>query len=66
MTHTDLIMMYGFSEDEVSRAETVLPNKQAEIADVECFTDILAVRSYAVLINVSNISRTDLEMFFEY
>ncbi|MCD8379157.1 MAG: HTH domain-containing protein [Lachnospiraceae bacterium] len=66
MTHTDLIMMYGFSEDEVSRAETVLPNKQAEIADVECFTDILAVRSYAVLINVSNISKTDLETFFEY
>ncbi len=66
MTHTDLIMMYGFSEDEVSRAETVLPNKQAEIADVECFTDILAVPSYAVLINVTNISKTDLETFFEY
>ncbi|MCD8369869.1 MAG: hypothetical protein LUC94_05990 [Clostridiales bacterium] len=66
MTHTDLIMMYGFSEDEVKRAETVLPNKQAEIADVECFTDILAVCSYAVLINVSNISKTDLETFFEY
>lgn len=66
MTHTDLIMMYGFSEDEVRQAETILPNKKAEVADIECFTDILAVRSYAILINAPNTAKNDLETFFKY
>ena len=66
MTHTDAIMMYGFSEDEVKRAETVLPNKKAEIVNIDCFTDILATCSYAIILNVSNTEKSDLETFFEF
>ncbi len=66
MTHTDAIMMYGFSEDEVKLAETVLPNKKSEVLNIDCFTDILATRSYAIILNVSNTEKSDLETFFEF
>lgn len=59
LTHTDTIMMYGFSEDEVRQAETVLPNKKAEIVTIGCFTDILATCSYAIIINVPNTAKND-------
>lgn len=66
LVHKHDVFMYGFSDEEAAQVESALPNKDSDVVPLECFTDIMALPAYAVIINASKICSDDLHTLFDY
>lgn len=60
------VFAYGFTPDEENIMRKVLPAKESYLTSADCFTDLIAVNSYAILINVPAVSFEDWDMLWEY
>lgn len=66
MIHTNNVFTYGFTPNEEKFIEKMLPTKKSILTSTDCFTDIIACKSYAILINMSAVSDDDLDMLWDY
>lgn len=57
---------YGFAPNEEKFIEKMLPTKKSTLTSTDCFTDIIACKSYAIIINMSAVSDDDLDMLWDY
>lgn len=64
MIHTDNVFVYGFSQSEEQYIQKMLPTQESYITPTDCMTDILAINSYAIFINVNATSEHDLQLLW--
>ena len=64
--YTYNVFAYGFAPDEEKIIKKMLPTKESYLTLTDCFTDLIAVNSYAILINVPAVSFEDWDMLWEY
>lgn len=60
------VFAYGFTQKEEKTIKKMLPTKESKLISTDCFTDIIAISSYAILINDPAVSFEDWGMFWEY
>ena len=48
--YTYNVFAYGFTHDEEKMIKKMLPIKESNFTSTDCFTDLIAISSYAILI----------------
>lgn len=66
MIQTNDVFTYGFTVNEESLIKTMLPNKKSVLTPTDCFTDLIACKSYAIFINTATTSDSELNMLWDY
>lgn len=64
--YTYNVFAYGFTPDEEKIIKKMLPTKESHLTSTDCFTDLIAVNSYAMLINVPAVSFEDWDMLWDF
>lgn len=64
--YTYNVFAYGFAPDEEKIIKKMLPTKESYLTSTDCFTDLIAINSYAMLINVSAVSFEEWDILWEY
>lgn len=60
------VFAYGFTQEEEKNIKKMLPTKDSYLTSTDCFIDLIAIKSYALLINVPTVSLEDWDMLWEY
>lgn len=66
MIRTYDVFSYGFSAIEENYIQSMLPDKKSVFIPTNCFTDLIACNSYAIFINTTTASDSDLNMLWDY
>lgn len=66
MLQTYHIFTYGFTAIEENIIEKLLPNKKSVLVSTDCFTDLIACNSYAILIHAASVADEDFKMLWNY
>lgn len=64
--YTYNVFAYGFTPDEEKIIKKMLPTKESRLSSTDCFTDLIAINSYAMLINVPAVSLEDWDMLWDF
>lgn len=66
MLQTYHIFTYGFTAIEENIIEKLLPNKKSVLVSTDCFTDLIACNSYAILVHAASVADEDFKMLWNY
>lgn len=66
MLQTYHIFTYGFTAIEENIIGKMLPDKKSVLVSTDCFTDLIACHSYAILIHAASIADEDFKMLWNY
>ena len=66
MLRTYYIFTYGFTTIEENIIGKMLPDKKSVLVSTECFTDLVACNSYAILIHAASVADEDFKMLWNY
>lgn len=66
MIHIDNVFAYGFTQEEEKIIKKMLPAKESYLTSTDCFTDLIAVNSYAIFINASEVPYDEWDILWEY
>lgn len=64
--YTYNVFAYGFTPEEEKTIKKMLPTKESYLTLTDCFIDLIAINSYAILISVPAVSFEDWDMLWEY
>jgi hypothetical protein len=59
------IFTYGFTAIEENIIGKMLPDKKSVLAAADCFTDLAACSSYAILIHAASVADEDFKMLWK-
>lgn len=62
MLQTHHIFTYGFTAVEKNIIGKMLPDKKSILVSTDCFTDLKACHSYAILIHAASVADEDFKM----
>ena len=60
------IFTYGFTAIEENIIGKTLPDKKSVLVTADCFTDLAACNSYAILIHAASVADEDFKMLWNY
>lgn len=66
MLQTYRIFTYGFNAIEENIMGKMLPDKKSVLVSTDCFTDLIACNSYAILIHATSVADEDFKMLWNY
>ncbi len=66
MLRTYYIFTYGFTAIEENIIGKMLPDKKSVLVSTDCFTDLAACNSYAILIHAASVADEDFKMLWNY
>lgn len=66
MLRTYHIFTYGFTAIEENIIGKMLPDKKSVLVSADCFTDLVACNSYAILIHAASVSDEDFKLLWNY
>ena len=66
MLRTYHIFTYGFTAIEENIIGKMLPDKKSVLVSADCFTDLVACNSYAILIHAASVADEDFKMLWNY
>lgn len=66
MLRTYYIFTYGFTAIEENIIGKMLPDKKSVLVSTDCFTDLVACNSYAILIHAVSVADVDFKMLWNY
>ncbi len=58
MLRTYYIFTYGFTAIEENIIGKMLPDKKSVLVSTDCFTDLVACNSYAILIHAASVAKS--------
>lgn len=66
MLQTYHIFTYGFTAIEENTIGKMLPDKKSVLVSTDCFTNLIACHSYAILIHAASIADENFKMLWRY
>ena len=60
------IFTCGFTVIEENIIGKMLPDKKSVLVSTDCFTDLVACNSYAILIHAASVADEDFKMLWNY
>lgn len=66
MLRTYHIFTYGFTAIEENIIGKMPPDKKSVLVSTDCFTDLVACSSYAILIHAASVEDEDFKMLWNY
>lgn len=62
----DKVMTFGLSEQQNETVARALPNRNCELFDTDAFTDLVAIRASALIIDASSLTADEIEMLWGF
>ncbi len=61
-----MINTFGLTEADIDIIRNNVPSKCCEIIDTDCFTDLIAVSSFAIISRTEKMNASDFNLLWEY